>query len=565
MQNNDILNAYFDKARKEDVDLSLKDIQSIVDKGVSPTIPTEGVVKSSFVKQIIFNTKYTLLSVGVVSTIVTSVVLWSFTDKDNKALQAANPQVELIAENINEQKPKEQQSLLVETTKEETVLVKEELEELEEAKQRPIQPKQNASVDLVVSPVEEEPIVEEESQSEIREEQKEALVIEQEQEIKEEASNAVEEKTELDKPSVKTTERNRVKSSSGQKISTYEAARAAEIEKQRLRNKFRRDKIKGFEIGRKTSFLGFKSRVYLKHSLNKTMYHDISLLIYNEDQWAKVNKKGQKGFIDETGQEVVRPKYERIYQFGTYKADWAKVQKNGLFGFLDREGVEIVKAIYDEIFFYDVYRTGWAMVKRNGLYGFIDENGVEVVPVKYSKISFYDVKRTNWAEVEINGKHGFIDIDGHEVVKPVYDRIFFYDVYRTGWAMVKKDKKYGFIDMDGNEPVASVYDKIFFFDEYRTDWAMVLSDKKYGFINNNGEELVAPKYDKIFHFDVHKTDWAKVKLDKHYGFIDINGKEVLKPEYTKVGYYNGASPYILEKDGQRDTIRVEDQKLQKIK
>jgi hypothetical protein len=559
MHKNDILDAYFSKARTEDVDMSLEDIQSIVDKNIPTHIPAESVVNHSIIKQIIFNTKYTLWSLGVVSTVVTSIALWSFNESEGAELQE-----EKLIVNIDE-----------------SVLVEEEYKEEEEVIK--VEESHLLSLDTGIAPntdvkLDEKRVDLTDKTSLLYREEKMPEILEKpilsKESDKSEASLSVEETSnstnaneilfaetdlkidctfdnEEQEQSAKGTEEQDVN-----KIDSYTKAREVELEKNRLRNQKARTEIRGFEVIREFKFMRFRQKVYLKNSENKRVYNEISLLVYNNDRWAKVYKKQKCGFIDETGCEVVKVKYDRIFQYGTYWQDWAKIQSNEKFGFLDREGEEVVSPMYDKIFFFDVYKTGWAMVKKDGKYGFIDETGKEVVKPQYSKISYFGEKHEKWAEVEINGLHGFIDEAGMEQVEPQYNRIFFYDAHHANWAMVKKDKLYGFIDNLGKELVKPIYDKIFYFDEYRSNWAMVMKDGQYGFINTEAQEVVQTKYDKIFHFDVHKENWAKVKLDKKYGFIDIEGNELVKPEYKVVGFENSNSDKTIELQGEEGSIRV---------
>ena len=42
-------------------------------------------------------------------------------------------------------------------------------------------------------------------------------------------------------------------------------------------------------------------------------------------------------------------KYDKISEFGQYNVDWALVESSGLLGFIDREGNEVIKPKYDKI------------------------------------------------------------------------------------------------------------------------------------------------------------------------------------------------------------------------
>jgi hypothetical protein len=308
-------------------------------------------------------------------------------------------------------------------------------------------------------------------------------------------------------------------------------------EKQVYKARHDRIEARSLDVMRSFKFFRTRQKVWLLNSENTKVYRDISLLVYNNNRWAKVKKKNKYGFIDEFGIEIVKPEYHRIFQFATYHRNWAMVEKKSKKGFIDRDGQEVIKPQYDKIFFFDVYREGWAMVKKDGLYGFIDTTGSEIVEPIYRDIHFFNEKQDGWAEVYRNGKYGFVDEFGKEVVEVVYDKIYFFDTHRKNWAMVIKDGKYGFIDLDGNEVVKPKYDKIDFFDMYKDGWSQCMLDGKYGYIDSEGNEIIEPKYDRIYHFDENKKEWAKVKLKGKYGFIDETGKEIIKPIYKKVGYF----------------------------
>lgn len=287
-----------------------------------------------------------------------------------------------------------------------------------------------------------------------------------------------------------------------------------------------------------TGILGIRrSRVYLLDSKNTTVYNDISSLSYNNNKWAKVLKNKKYGFVDEEGHEVVKLQYDRIYMFKNFDKTWAKVIKKGLEGFIDTLGQEIVKPSYQKINYFDEYREGWALVKKDGEYGFINNKGKEVVKTIYEKISSFSEFRDDWALVRKDNLVGFINDNGEEILKPSYDKIFHFGDYQKSWAMVKKDGECGFINGRAEEIVKPIYDKIYYFGEYNENWAMVYLNKKYGFIDNKGDVIVPAIYDKIFHLGLYKEDWALVKKDGKYGFIDNKGKQILDPIYDHIGYF----------------------------
>jgi len=92
--------------------------------------------------------------------------------------------------------------------------------------------------------------------------------------------------------------------------------------------------------------------------------------------WTKVCKDKKYGFIDETGKEIVKPKYDSIYNFGEKGiGNWALVRIGNKFGFIDDTGNEIVKPIYDSINKFGELELNMASVIIDNKKGFIDLNG----------------------------------------------------------------------------------------------------------------------------------------------------------------------------------------------
>jgi len=116
-------------------------------------------------------------------------------------------------------------------------------------------------------------------------------------------------------------------------------------------------------------------------------------------------------------ENIEKPKYTRIYDFGDYHPNWAMVESRGLLGFIDVDGNEVVPTIYDDIYSFDDYQKGWALVKKGDHYGFIDVVGNEVVPTIYDDIYAFDDYQKGWAMVRKGDKFGFIDENGAEVIE----------------------------------------------------------------------------------------------------------------------------------------------------
>jgi cytochrome oxidase Cu insertion factor (SCO1/SenC/PrrC family) len=78
--------------------------------------------------------------------------------------------------------------------------------------------------------------------------------------------------------------------------------------------------------------------------------------------------------------------YEKVSSYGEYQEKWALVEIGGLLGFIDQDGNEIVKPQYEKISQFGEYQEKWALVEIEGLLGFIDQEGNEIIKTKYEKI-----------------------------------------------------------------------------------------------------------------------------------------------------------------------------------
>jgi len=114
---------------------------------------------------------------------------------------------------------------------------------------------------------------------------------------------------------------------------------------------------------------------------------------------------GKMGFIDKTGQYVVKPKYDFC---GSFSNGVAVVEKDEKWGYIDRTGKEIIKLQYDNASdFWDV--NGFAAVSKDGKWGLIDIKGRIVVPIEH--------------------KGAYSTQDGVAIIYPFDENIICYEIY----------------------------------------------------------------------------------------------------------------------------------------
>lgn len=128
---------------------------------------------------------------------------------------------------------------------------------------------------------------------------------------------------------------------------------------------------------------------------------------FNEYGLAEVNRKGLIGFVDTTGEEIIKCKYQGAGKFSEGLID---VRLNDKWGYIDTLGKTVIPHRY-EIGIW--FQEGLARVaKREGskyYFGYIDRTGKEVIPLQFEDARDFN---QGTAEVMMDGKWKEIDKTG---------------------------------------------------------------------------------------------------------------------------------------------------------
>jgi hypothetical protein len=297
--------------------------------------------------------------------------------------------------------------------------------------------------------------------------------------------------------------------------------------------------------------------------------------------------KGEWGFIDSTGTEVIPCKYAKVTDFADGRALVEKAERSrDQYGnssaytnktIIDRDGNAVVKVNMYNLG--EFSPEGWALHKSFTLTARIDQ--VYFVnadgKVLYSDDNEYSDANSfseGLASVQVFNKEavgrlgigesrwGFIDKTGKMVIPPVY-----YDAgeFHEGLAAVQEVEiykewneypgfyetdtrggKWGFIDKSGKTVIPFRYETttidsrpaVNVFEYFHTDYsyfmdgiALVKRDEKYGFIDKSGNEVIPCKYKSA---TVFVNGFAKVgNENKKMGIIDKTGREVLPCQFER--------------------------------
>lgn len=134
---------------------------------------------------------------------------------------------------------------------------------------------------------------------------------------------------------------------------------------------------------------------------------------FNELGLAQVRRDHLYGFIDTTGKEVIKCKYQSV---GEFKEGLLQVRLNDKWGYVDIKGRIIIKHQFEGT---RGFSDGLAIVvKREGFdlyyYGFINKSGDIIIPFKYTKAEDF---KDGIAKVMLDNKWIYIDKNGNKVKK----------------------------------------------------------------------------------------------------------------------------------------------------
>lgn len=237
------------------------------------------------------------------------------------------------------------------------------------------------------------------------------------------------------------------------------------------------------------------------------------------------------GYIDSTGEFVIKPKFDYAMDFQDNSL--AIVGVNNLQGAIDKEGRYVIEPKYENVIGFSEGRG--AVIDKEG-FKVINEQGEILSPKAYSFIGSYKDGRALFSETNKEGKYvyGYLNLEGREVIPAKYDSAGDFD---DGKAIAKvKENQYELIDINGN--ILNTYD--YYFVGNSSDNLLPFSkniNDKYGYINEEGRVIIEPQFPWAGSF---KEERALVNMSEDYlnkyGVIDKQGDFIINPEYNNISF-----------------------------
>lgn len=264
----------------------------------------------------------------------------------------------------------------------------------------------------------------------------------------------------------------------------------------------------------------------------------------NESKFSEVNKWG---FVDRSGQFVIRPKFDLVGEKGFYD-NLAYVQIKGpsnnpidiKWGIIDRTGKFILEPVYYQI---RSLPNGNAIAIKSIK---VNDHSYVMAPnilisktgkiIKTPDCSLIQYLGEGLYSCRINDLEALMSGEGKSLSRPVFNQI---NNFQNGYATVVNNdavngKKMGLIDQNGTICIEPIYDAI---RPYEFAPLSVSLNKQYGFVSKDGKVIVAPTYRQanIFHHGL-----APVEINGTWEYINSNGEQVTHEKFMNAnGLSNG--------------------------
>ncbi|NML40616.1 WG repeat-containing protein [Chitinophaga sp. G-6-1-13] len=303
----------------------------------------------------------------------------------------------------------------------------------------------------------------------------------------------------------------------------------------------------------------------------EAVYHPVdsvseqSIFSNTDHSMAIVSSNGRKGLINEKGQWVLKPEYDKlevefnvylaVYKQGkmTYADTWGKlllplqfekvgildddrydVKQQGKWGIYDvRRQQLVIPAVYDEFDYCGGCgrKSDYLYAKKNGKWGIISAANEVLVPFAFEH-SHFMMRSDEWVcSFKQNGKNVVVNIPRKKVYgEPLYSQM---KVIGNGMLILSKGGRFGLVNRNGEQVLDFIYDDIAdpYGDFASGPYLTVRKGDKTGIVNMDGRVVIAPILDE----EVSCTDdYIIAARNGLYNVFDSTGKSLLPEDYNEI-------------------------------
>jgi WG containing repeat len=252
-------------------------------------------------------------------------------------------------------------------------------------------------------------------------------------------------------------------------------------------------------------------------------------------------KENSWGYINDLGQEMIKPSFEEASLFSE---GLAAVSQDGKYGYINKAGKKIIDFKFQDA---ESFHNGNAVVLKDSLYGLINKNGDYIIPAKYQELA----EASDDIFMAVKGdSSGYIQKNGKPLTQFIFDVA---NDYKNGYAIISKDEKYGLLNERGSFNIEPAFDELVFIGEGLLKG--MTEDEMWGIINLKGDTVLPFAYEAIGEFNEHR---ALVATGEKCGYVNEQGSlEIpLKFRYSSIMLTTGQfqNGYALLKQNIKSAI-----------
>ena len=250
---------------------------------------------------------------------------------------------------------------------------------------------------------------------------------------------------------------------------------------------------------------------------------------------------GKYGFIDQSGQIVIAPKYrcsgdefsEGLVSVGQMDPEKRKDRYTGqpkiLWGFMDTAGDQVLPFQFDAV---RSFSGGFAPVCVGNQWGYVGPDGQYLLEPQFDLAWEFS---EGLATVELGSTRRVIDTKGNTVFEVTASRL---GQCKEGLMCCENKKKWSFLDRTGTPVIELTCSAAQNFSE---GLALVLMKGKIGYIDKQGKVAIKPQFGQAGNFSEGlawvefipggKHDFSKPQV---WGYVDREGRNAFSKEFDGV-------------------------------
>ena len=321
---------------------------------------------------------------------------------------------------------------------------------------------------------------------------------------------------------------------------------------------------------------------------------------FKQHGFAVMQRNGLVGLLDESGTEVVKPKFEDLK---VLNQELVAVMENGQWMVINLKGTVILEKGYEQL---EVWEDTYLAYRKKNKWGLVKKNGQEITPPQYDEIVledrayFYTRKGDNWGLLNIEGTElidniakeikvfndslffykednhwGAVGLNSTKLIAPDYnyyskisdnfiklhadDRYYLYSIpcksiisrgdyddyypFSRKYIISKKNRKLGLIDWCGNVILTSLYNEI---QVYERNQFRVNYEGRWGVVGANQKPVIPFEYDYIAPL---RGKVCTVKKDGLFGVVNFKGEELVPPKFHRIELEGNKGRAYYKKEG----------------